>query len=298
MAQHRGDNRAFAGRSRGAADADEWDAGAPPGRGHAVVHDRVSERHTDHVPADHASGPALATSALEALAALQAHSDDPSIDAEPGKIIHELRRGRAADAGSPPTTARWTRRRSFSCCSRRRGADRRRRARPRSQGARAPCADWIDSWGDKDGDGFVEYERRSPRGLLNQSGRTPAIRSASPTVDSPRRRLRPPSAGLRLRRKTSDSQSWLVSCGATSLWPAGSKPRGQPCAPGLTRRSGSIAAAGTTRSRWTATSDRSTPCAPTSVTSSGAASSLTCAPRRSRSGCAHPSWRRVGQFAR
>ena len=29
--------------------------------------------------------------------------------------------------------------------------------------------DWIDSWGDKDGDGFVEYERRSPRGLLNQS---------------------------------------------------------------------------------------------------------------------------------
>ena len=29
--------------------------------------------------------------------------------------------------------------------------------------------DWIDSWGDQDGDGFVEYERRSPRGLLNQS---------------------------------------------------------------------------------------------------------------------------------
>jgi glycogen debranching enzyme len=28
--------------------------------------------------------------------------------------------------------------------------------------------DWIDTSGDPDGDGFVEYERRSPRGLLNQ----------------------------------------------------------------------------------------------------------------------------------
>ncbi len=28
---------------------------------------------------------------------------------------------------------------------------------------------WIDEWGDRDGDGFVEYERRTPRGLLNQS---------------------------------------------------------------------------------------------------------------------------------
>ena len=28
---------------------------------------------------------------------------------------------------------------------------------------------WIDEYGDRDGDGFVEYERRSPRGLANQS---------------------------------------------------------------------------------------------------------------------------------
>src|SRR6185295_11773020 len=46
-------------------------------------------------------GPELAKSALEALAALQAQTDDASIDAEPGKIIHELRRGRAADAWFP-----------------------------------------------------------------------------------------------------------------------------------------------------------------------------------------------------
>ena len=41
-------------------------------------------------------GPELATASLDALAALQARKDDPSIDAEPGKILHELRRGRAA----------------------------------------------------------------------------------------------------------------------------------------------------------------------------------------------------------
>ena len=29
--------------------------------------------------------------------------------------------------------------------------------------------DWIDQYGDRDGDGFVEYERRTPRGLENQS---------------------------------------------------------------------------------------------------------------------------------
>ena len=42
-------------------------------------------------------GPELAIASLEALAALQAREDDPSIDAEPGKILHELRRGRAAE---------------------------------------------------------------------------------------------------------------------------------------------------------------------------------------------------------
>ena len=41
-------------------------------------------------------GPELASGALRSLAALQADHDDPSIDAEPGKILHELRRGKAA----------------------------------------------------------------------------------------------------------------------------------------------------------------------------------------------------------
>jgi glycogen debranching enzyme len=53
-------------------------------------------------------GPELAVSALAALVDLQADTDDPSIDAEPGKILHELRRGRAAESGSRATTGRPT----------------------------------------------------------------------------------------------------------------------------------------------------------------------------------------------
>ena len=68
-------------------------------------------------------GPELARTALETLAELQAREDDPDIDAEPGKIVHELRAGQGgARTGSAPTTGRRTRRRSTSSCSRRSGA--------------------------------------------------------------------------------------------------------------------------------------------------------------------------------
>jgi glycogen debranching enzyme len=115
-------------------------------------------------------GPELARSALEALAALQAREDDASIDAEPGKIVHELRRGRAAETwfaryyGTVDATPlylvllseawRWTR-----------DDDLVRKLREPAMRA----LEWIDEWGDRDRDGFVEYERRSPRGLANQS---------------------------------------------------------------------------------------------------------------------------------
>ena len=115
-------------------------------------------------------GPELATASLDALAALQARDDDPSIDAEPGKILHELRRGRAVESwfgtyyGSVDATPlflvllsevwRWT-------------ADAAVAERLREPALAA--LRWIDEYGDRDGDGFVEYERRTPRGLENQS---------------------------------------------------------------------------------------------------------------------------------
>ncbi len=115
-------------------------------------------------------GPELAVSALSALAELQADEDDPSVDAEPGKILHELRSGRAAEKwfaryyGTADATPlylvllsevwRWTGDRDLV---------------ERFRGPALAALRWIDEYGDRDGDGFVEYERRSARGLENQS---------------------------------------------------------------------------------------------------------------------------------
>jgi len=115
-------------------------------------------------------GPELARTALEVLAELQATEDDPDIDAEPGKIVHELRSGKAAQNwfhayyGTVDATPlylvllsevwRWT---DDSALVR----------ELRDPALRALA--WIDDYGDRDGDGFVEYERRTPRGLENQS---------------------------------------------------------------------------------------------------------------------------------
>jgi glycogen debranching enzyme len=115
-------------------------------------------------------GPELARTALEVLAELQATKDDPSIDAEPGKIVHEVRHGKAARTfferyyGTADATPlylillsevfRWTDDvavvRNF-----------------KEPALRA--LEWIDNWGDLDGDGFVEYERRAAKGAVNQS---------------------------------------------------------------------------------------------------------------------------------
>jgi glycogen debranching enzyme len=116
--------------------------------------------------------PDLARKTLMVLAALQADADDPWRDAEPGKILHELRSGELAGAGLVPHTPyygtadatplflilaasyyRWTR-------------DLETLAGLRA--ALDAALRWIDEYGDRDGDGFIEYERRSPGGLRNQ----------------------------------------------------------------------------------------------------------------------------------
>jgi len=115
-------------------------------------------------------GPELARGALRELAALQAKKDDASRDAEPGKIVHEVRRGKAAARwfdryyGTVDATPlflillsevwRWT--------------DDAALVEDLREPALAALR-WIDEHGDRDGDGFVEYERRTPRGLENQS---------------------------------------------------------------------------------------------------------------------------------
>ncbi|MDQ3448406.1 MAG: amylo-alpha-1,6-glucosidase [Chloroflexota bacterium] len=116
--------------------------------------------------------PQVAREALNVLARLQATETDDWRDAQPGKILHELRSGELAAAGEIPHTPyfgsvdatplwlillgeyqRWS------------GDDALvDRLWPNALAAMA----WIESHGDMDGDGFVEYQRHSDRGLINQ----------------------------------------------------------------------------------------------------------------------------------
>ena len=116
--------------------------------------------------------PQIAVETLNVLAARQAREVDDERDAEPGKILHELRTGEMARTGELPfrpyygsvdstplwlvllgATYDWTGDEAL--------VD---RLWPNALAALR----WIDEWGDADKDGFVEYERRSRRGLLNQ----------------------------------------------------------------------------------------------------------------------------------
>jgi glycogen debranching enzyme len=115
-------------------------------------------------------GPELARGALRMLADMQATKDDADLDAEPGKIVHEVRHGKAAEHWFPryygtldatplylillSETWRWTGDAAL--------------VRELKEPALRALA-WIDRYGDRDGDGFVEYEKRTPHGLDNQS---------------------------------------------------------------------------------------------------------------------------------
>jgi len=115
-------------------------------------------------------GPELAIGALRALARLQATADVPELDAEPGKICHEVRHGKAAQRwfpvyyGSVDATPLWLV--LFSEVFR--WTEDLALARELQEPAMR-ALEWIDRSGDRDGDGFVEYQRRTPLGLANQS---------------------------------------------------------------------------------------------------------------------------------
>ena len=115
--------------------------------------------------------PEFAAGALEVLGQYQATERDDYRDAEPGKILHELRYGELAHFKLIPHTPYYG------------TAD----ATPlylvalhaawRATGDRAlierqlpnaeACLSWIDKYGDRDGDGFQEYQTRSKAGYEN-----------------------------------------------------------------------------------------------------------------------------------
>jgi glycogen debranching enzyme len=115
----------------------------------------------------------LARTTLLMLASYQGVTRDDFRDEEPGKILHELRWGELTSFEERPHSPyygaadstplflilldeyeRWTGDRST--------------VQSLEFAARAGL-EWIDHWGDRDGDGYVEYERRNPdTGLENQ----------------------------------------------------------------------------------------------------------------------------------
>lgn len=116
--------------------------------------------------------PRLAFGTLNALARLQGRESDLRTEEQPGKILHEVRLGAdrslalGGDSvyyGSVDSTPLFVR-----LCGRalRWGADVDRLTELRPAIERA--LEWIVEWGDLDGDGFVEYQRTSDLGLLNQ----------------------------------------------------------------------------------------------------------------------------------
>jgi len=113
----------------------------------------------------------FASGALKRLAAYQATERDDWRDAQPGKILHEIRFGELAHFGTIPFTPyygtadatilylillseayRWTG-----------NVDLLKEYRTVAEG----CLHWIDHSGDLDGDGFQEYQTYSPRGYEN-----------------------------------------------------------------------------------------------------------------------------------
>ena len=151
--------------------------------------------------------PEFALGALRVLAKWQARERDDYRDAEPGKIHHELRRGELAHFHLIPHTPYYG------------TAD----ATPlylttlhsawMTQGDTAlleehletaeRCLDWIDNYGDRDGDGFQEYQTRSPAGYENQSWKD----SGEAVVDDKGRQVKAPKALCEMQGYVYDA--WL-----------------------------------------------------------------------------------------
>jgi glycogen debranching enzyme len=116
--------------------------------------------------------PRISESVLIYLAETQASQEVPEQDAEPGKILHEMRRGEMAATGEVPFARYYGSVDSTPLFVMLAGAYFERSGNialirklwPNVKRALA----WIEEYGDCDGDSFVEYRQRSSKGLVQQ----------------------------------------------------------------------------------------------------------------------------------
>lgn len=116
--------------------------------------------------------PSVAKGVLSYLAANQAMSLDADRDAQPGKILHEIRQGEMAQLREVPFGRYYGSVDSTPLFLFLAGAYYERTADLEFLNSIWPnleaALDWIDSFGDVDGDGFVEYARQTESGLSQQ----------------------------------------------------------------------------------------------------------------------------------
>jgi glycogen debranching enzyme len=116
--------------------------------------------------------PAIARGVLKRLAAYQAKVADPAADAQPGKILHEMRSGEMAALHEIPFGLYYGSVDSTPLFVLLAGLYFERTGDAETLAQLWPSIEsalqWIDGPGDVDQDGFVEYERAESRGLLNQ----------------------------------------------------------------------------------------------------------------------------------
>jgi glycogen debranching enzyme len=116
--------------------------------------------------------PGLALGTLRTLAARQGAEVDPGSEEEPGKILHEVRFGPAASFALNGRSAYFGSADATALFVMLLGELQRWGGKESAVDALLPNADrameWIESYGDADGDGFVEYCRKTRDGLVNQ----------------------------------------------------------------------------------------------------------------------------------
>ncbi|MBF6570577.1 MAG: amylo-alpha-1,6-glucosidase [Candidatus Binataceae bacterium] len=116
--------------------------------------------------------PEIAARTLRTLAGLRGMRNEGARDEQPGKIVHEIRGGEMAATGEVPFARYygsvdstplflWLLGRWVATTG---NLDLARELWPAVESA----LQWIERWGDRDGDGYVEYIRETQHGLANQ----------------------------------------------------------------------------------------------------------------------------------